>query len=70
VRVGNEKDYPTAPFTMTSVPICTHTMAGKGEVVRTEPILHCSQGECGMSQEMVTRTPGGKRRDISRVRSE
>lgn len=36
------------------------TMAGEGEVMCAEPILHCCQGKCGMSQEVVTRTTVGQ----------
>lgn len=35
------------------------TMAGKSQVMCAEPILHCYQGECGMSQEVVTGTTAG-----------
>jgi len=35
-------------------------MAGEGEVVCAEPILHCHQGERRVSQEVVTRTTAGQ----------
>lgn len=55
MRVGNEKltiQHPPRMYIL--------TMAGKGEVMCAEPILHCCQGEPGMSQEVVTRTTAGQ----------
>lgn len=62
VRVQNEKGTIQQP--LFSPPRVAHmhilTMAGEGEVMCAEPILHCCQGKCGMSQEVVTRTTVGQ----------
>lgn len=60
-EVGDKKG--TIPWPLLPVsPTHIHTMTGKGEIMCAEPILHCCQGECGMSQEVVTGTPGEERR--------
>lgn len=58
-----EGDHPTAPLLTIQQPPHTHilTMTGEGQVVCAEPVLHCCQGECGVSQEVVTRTAAGQR---------
>lgn len=58
----SEGDHPTATLLTIQHPPGTHilTMAGKGEVMCAEPILHCCQGERGMSQEVVTRATAGQ----------
>lgn len=38
-----------------------HTMTGEGEVMCTESILDCCQGEGGVGQEVESRTSGGRR---------
>lgn len=62
MRVGNQKG--TIQHPLFSPPRVAHihilTMAGEGEVMCAEPILHCCQGERGMSQEVVTRTTVGQ----------